>query len=143
MKKEKIIIIIIALIISALMIGGKILMNEEKVYGYCGSKCKHEVIEKDNLKVIELTSASPSGGSIVYGTEYEVYHIETPEGFTENNSVILSEMYDSSTIILPTSDNGIESPITFTYFSDNTISLYIKSGCGIVNYKIVLYRYKD
>lgn len=85
MKKEKIIIIIIALIIGACMIGGKIFMNnEEKTYGYCGSKCKHEVIKKDNFYVFE--------GEKIYPKNYmnDIYYMELPDGFTEENAVVVS-----------------------------------------------------
>lgn len=82
MKKIK--YIIVALITVLYMIGG-ILIMKEATYGYCGSKCKHEVYSKDDYAVFEGTitiEQNSVGKSVTF---------EYPEGFTQDNTVVISK----------------------------------------------------
>lgn len=78
-------IIMIALILSALMIGGKIIMNEES-YAFCGSKCKHPVYTKDDYAVVSTTITTETSTHNLAG----LVSIDYPSGFDKDNTFVIS-----------------------------------------------------
>lgn len=59
----------------------------EKTYGFCESKCKHEVYTKDDFTILRgAIDVKAESGAIASG----VVEIEYPEGFTVDNTVVLS-----------------------------------------------------
>jgi hypothetical protein len=121
----KIIGLMLIIIIST-MIGGKIM--SEKLYGYCGSKCKHEVYSKSDVysksetysksevysksdvyKKSETYSKTEIDGkfALVTGTvtmpagqiKVSTDNITFPSGFTSSNSVVSSIGWGQNNIL--------------------------------------------
>ena len=96
MKKINTILLVFILITNLIiMIGGKNMA--ENLYGYCGSKCKHEVYSKAEIdgRYAKVTgTATISSGSNNTGW----VDITLPSGFTIDNSVVISYSYGLASV---------------------------------------------
>lgn len=69
-------------------------MAHEKVYGICGTnKCKVEVIPKENIAIL----SAKCGGSFTSGFNYYGANPKLPDGWTIENTHILSASYSGAT----------------------------------------------
>lgn len=139
--------IMAALILAAYLIGGILLMTD-KTYGYCGSKCKHEIYTKDDYAVFE--GNFPVLNKAAY--ENSVW-VNYPEGFTKENTVVISKMhYDllySSDTYYTDSSTGVTTidGVIEVFLNDDEIQINLtnktKSTFSDIKYKVVLLKYKD
>lgn len=69
-------------------------MAHEKVYGICGTnKCRKEVIPKENIAILSVRC----GSSLTGGFNYYGANPKLPDGWTIENTHILSASYSGAT----------------------------------------------
>lgn len=145
---KKYAIIIIALILGAYLIGGILMAT----YGYDEAKCEHEIYTKNDYAVLEGTI------TIKQNTVGQIVTFEYPEGFTQDNTVVISksskdlDQYANNVWwyeVSYTDDGKYVYDIIQVNLFDNEIEIGVhrpssrQSYQESHDYKVVLMKYKD
>lgn len=74
---------------------------EEKIFGYCGSKCKHEIYTKEEINNLIEQKINDIAVLTTNPNTTQNY----PDGYSYTNCVVISVMYNNTFIVSNTSDN--------------------------------------
>lgn len=125
MKKLNTILLVLILITNLMiMIGGKTMA--ENLYGYCGSKCKHEVYSKQEIDnkftvINNKFAVVTSNVTIPANATKAKEDVTLPTGFTRSNSVVISTGWAStSNLIMKYGYSGDTGGLIVNAFNENS-----------------------